>query len=378
MKNSMIAMVLAGGKGTRLEDLTKKVAKPAVHFGGKYRIIDFPISNCANSGIDVVGVLTQYESVLLNAYAAAGQKWGLDTKDSGVFVLPPREKEEVGLNIYRGTADAISQNIDFIDSIDPEYLLILSGDHIYKMNYSKMLKKHQENNADATIAVLNVTLEEASRFGIMNADETGRIYEFEEKPKHPKSTLASMGIYIFNWKQLRKELINDMHNPNSSHDFGKDIIPSFLNQNKRLYTYEFSGYWKDVGTLDSLWEANMDLLNPNSDLELYDPSWKIYTEDVASLPHYIGEKGSITKSIVNQGCVIDGQVSESVLFGNVVVSRDAQVNGCVLMPDVEVGMGAVLNRVIVAPGVRIAPGCVVGSPSSKHIELIAKNVKGEN
>ena len=378
MKNKMIAMILAGGKGTRLESLTKKVAKPAVHFGGKYRIIDFPVSNCANSGIDIVGVLTQYESVLLNAYAAAGQKWGLDTKDSGVFVLPPREKEEVGLNIYRGTADAISQNIDFIDSIDPEYLLILSGDHIYKMNYSKMLKKHQENNADVTIAVLNVSLEEASRFGIMNADATGKIYEFEEKPKFPKSTLASMGIYIFNWKQLRKELINDMSNPNSSHDFGKDIIPSFLKQEKRLFTYEFSGYWKDVGTLDSLWEANMDLLNPQSDLEIDDPSWKIYTEDVANLPHYVGKTGSVKKSIINQGCVIEGLVNSSVLFGNVSVDHNAKVTDSVLMPDVEIGSGAILNRVIVAPGVKIGSGCIVGSAKSKNIELISKNVKGEN
>ncbi len=378
MKNSMIAMVLAGGKGTRLEELTKKVAKPAVHFGGKYRIIDFPISNCANSGIDVVGVLTQYESVLLNAYAAAGQKWGLDTKDSGVFVLPPREKEGVGFNIYRGTADAISQNIDFIDSIDPEYLLILSGDHIYKMNYEKMLKKHKENNADATIAVLNVTLEEASRFGIMNADATGKIYEFEEKPKQPKSTLASMGIYIFNWKLLRKELVQDMSNSNSSHDFGKDIIPSLLNQGKRLYTYEFNGYWKDVGTLDSLWEANMDLIDPNSTLEIDDPSWKIYTEDSAMLPHYVGVNGSVKESLINQDCVIDGLVQHSVLFGNVVVNEKAKVIDSVVMPDVEIGEGAVLNRVIVAPGVKIAANCVVGNPKSKNIELIAKNVKGGN
>lgn len=378
MKNNMIAMVLAGGKGTRLEDLTKKVAKPAVHFGGKYRIIDFPISNCANSGIDIVGVLTQYESVLLNAYAAAGQKWGLDTKDSGVFVLPPREKEKVGFNIYRGTADAISQNIDFIDSIDPEYLLILSGDHIYKMNYEKMLKKHKENNADATIAVLNVTIEEASRFGIMNADDSGRIYEFEEKPKNPKSTLASMGIYIFNWKLLRKELVLDMANPESSHDFGNDIIPSLLKQEKRLYTYEFSGYWKDVGTLDSLWEANMDLIDPDSALEIDDPSWKIYTEDSAMLPHYVGINGSVKESLINQGCVINGVVQHSVLFGDVVVSENAKVINSVVMPNVEIGEGAVLNRVIVAPGVKIAPNSIVGSAKSKNIELISKNVKGEN
>lgn len=378
MKNNMMAMVLAGGKGTRLEALTKKVAKPAVYYGGKYRIIDFPISNCANSGIDVVGVLTQYESVLLNAYAAGGQKWGLDRKDSGVFVLPPREKEEVGLNIYRGTADAISQNIDFVDSVDPEYLLILSGDHIYKMNYEKMLQKHKENGADATIAVLNVSLEEASRFGIMNATSDGKIYEFEEKPKHPKSTLASMGIYIFNWKQLRKELISDMNNPDSSHDFGKDIIPSYLNQGKKLYTYEFNGYWKDVGTLDSLWEANMDLLNPETSLNLDDPAWKIYTEDLATLPHYVGKNGSVKNSIVNQDCVIDGEVEDSVLFGEVVVCEKAKVKDVVLMPGVEIGEGAVVTKVIVAPGVKIAANCVVGDANAKNIELISKNVKGDS
>lgn len=374
-KNKMIAMILAGGKGTRLETLTKKVAKPAVFYGGKYRIIDFPLSNCANSGIEVVGVLTQYESVLLNAYAATGQKWGLDMQGSGVFVLPPREKETVGFNIYRGTADAISQNIDFIDSIEPEYLLILSGDHIYKMNYDKMLKQHIAKNADATIAVISVSLEEASRFGIMNADKNGKIYEFEEKPKNPKSTLASMGIYIFNWKQLKKELLIDMENSESTHDFGGDIIPTFLNKGKNLYTYEFKGYWKDVGTLDSLWEANMDLLDKESDLNINDPSWKIYTEDIATLPHYIGENASVKRSIINQGSYIDGEVEGSVLFTNVKVAKSAKVYNSVLMPDVEVQEGAVLNRVIVAPGVKIARNSIVGSAKSKHIELIDKNRK---
>ena len=245
-------MLLAGGQGSRLYVLTKNVAKPAVPFGGKYRIIDFPLSNCANSGIDVVGVLTQYESVLLNSYAAAGRRWGLDAKDSGVYVLPPREKADANLDVYRGTADAISQNIDFIDTYSPDYLLILSGDHIYKMNYDKMLEYHKQNNADATIAVIEVPMKEASRFGIMNTDETGHIVEFEEKPEHPKSNLASMGIYIFNWKLLRKMLLADMKNADSSHDFGKDIIPTMLNDGKSLYAYKFKGYWKDVGTIDSL------------------------------------------------------------------------------------------------------------------------------
>ena len=250
--NDMLAMILAGGRGSRLHDLTNKVAKPAVSYGGKYKIIDFPISNCANSGIDVVGVLTQYESVILNSYVAAGRRWGLDAKDSGVYVLPPREKADANLDVYRGTADAISQNIDFIDTFNPEYLLVLSGDHIYKMNYDKMLAFHKENNADATIAVIEVPMKEASRFGIMNTDGEGQIVEFEEKPPQPKSNLASMGIYIFTWKPLRKMLIADMKDSESSHDFGKDIIPALLNDNRKLMAYKFKGYWKDVGTIDSL------------------------------------------------------------------------------------------------------------------------------
>ena len=299
-------MILAGGRGSRLHDLTNKVAKPAVSYGGKYRIIDFPLSNCANSGIDVVGVLTQYESILLNSYVAAGRRWGLDAKDSGVFVLPPREKADVDLNVYRGTADAISQNIDFIDTYSPEYLLVLSGDHIYKMNYAKMLDYHKANNADATIAVIEVPMQEASRFGIMNTDETGQIIEFEEKPQQPKSNLASMGIYIFDWKILRKMLVADMKDPESSHDFGKDIIPSMLADNRKLCAYKFQGYWKDVGTIDSLWEANMDLLAKNNTLDLNDPSWKIYTEDTTELPHYVGTNAEIKGAYITQGCDIEG------------------------------------------------------------------------
>ena len=313
-QNNMLAMILAGGRGTRLHELTKKVAKPAVSYGGKYRIIDFPLSNCANSGIDVVGVLTQYESILLNSYVAAGRRWGLDAKDSGVYVLPPREKADANLDVYRGTADAISQNIDFIDTYSPEYLLILSGDHIYKMNYAKMLAYHKEHNADATIAVIEVPMKEASRFGIMNTDDTGRIVEFEEKPEKPKSNLASMGIYIFNWKLLRKLLMTDMKDPDSSHDFGKDIIPALLNDGKSLYAYKYKGYWKDVGTIDSLWEANMDLLDKNNELDLNDPTWKIYTEDVTSLPQYIGAEADIENAFITQGCQINGLVKNSVLF----------------------------------------------------------------
>ena len=292
-QNSMLAMILAGGRGSRLHDLTNKVAKPAVSYGGKYRIVDFPLSNCANSGVDVVGVLTQYESIQLNSYVAAGGRWGLDAKNSGVYVLPPREKADENLNVYRGTADAISQNIDFIDKFDPEYVLVLSGDHIYKMNYDKMLAAHKESKADATIAVIGVPMKEASRFGIMNTDESGRIVEFEEKPEHPKSNLASMGIYIFTWKLLRKMLMADIKNPDSSHDFGKDIIPTMLNDNRTLYAYKFEGYWKDVGTIDSLWEANMDLLSSKNELDLGDPSWKIYTEDVTALPQYISAEADV-------------------------------------------------------------------------------------
>ncbi|EDY33106.1 glucose-1-phosphate adenylyltransferase [[Ruminococcus] lactaris] len=376
-QDNMLAMILAGGRGTRLHDLTKKVAKPAVSYGGKYRIIDFPLSNCANSGIDIVGVLTQYESVLLNSYAAAGRRWGLDAKDSGVYILPPREKADTGLDVYRGTADAISQNIDFIDSYSPEYLLILSGDHIYKMDYDKMLEYHKANHADATIAVIEVPMKEASRFGIMNTNETGRIVEFEEKPEKPKSNLASMGIYIFNWKLLRKMLLADMKNPESSHDFGKDIIPTMLADEKTLFAYKFKGYWKDVGTIDSLWEANMDLLSKNNALDLNDSSWKIYTEDVTALPQFVGADADIDRAFITQGCVINGTVKNSVLFTGVKVATGAKVIDSVLMPGVEVAEGAVVTRALVADKVKIGKNAVVGSADSENIELVAKRVKGE-
>ena len=348
-QNNMLAMILAGGRGTRLHELTKKVAKPAVSYGGKYRIIDFPLSNCANSGIDNVGVLTQYESIQLNSYVAAGGRWGLDAKNSGVYVLAPREKADVDLDVYRGTADAISQNIDFIDSFDPEYVLILSGDHIYKMNYAKMLAAHKEQNADATIAVIAV----------------------------PKSNLASMGIYIFTWKPLRKLLTADMKNPDSHHDFGKDIIPVMLNEGKTLYAYKFKGYWKDVGTIDSLWEANMDLLDKNNPLDLSDSSWKIYTEDSDSLPHYIGPNAEIKRAFITQGCIIDGTVENSVLFTDTKIGTGAKVIDSVIMPGAVVEEGAVVQRVIVADGVHIGKNAKVGSADSEHIELIAKRVKGE-
>ena len=375
-QNSMLAMILAGGRGSRLHDLTNKVAKPAVSYGGKYRIVDFPLSNCANSGIDIVGVLTQYESILLNSYVAAGRRWGLDAKDSGVFVLPPREKADANLDVYRGTADAISQNIDFIDTYDPEYVLILSGDHIYKMDYDAMLKHHKECNADATIAVIEVPMKEASRFGIMNTNDTGRIVEFEEKPPQPKSNLASMGIYIFTWKLLREMLVADMADDNSNHDFGKDIIPTLLNNGGNLYAYEFKGYWKDVGTIDSLWEANMDLLDADNELDLNDSAWKIYTEDVTTLPHYVGPNADIKRAFITQGCVINGETKNSVLFTGAKIGEGAKVIDSVLMPNVVVEDGATVVRALVADGVTIKKGAVVGSADSEHIELVAQDVEG--
>ena len=375
-QNNMLAMILAGGRGSRLHELTNKVAKPAVSYGGKYRIIDFPLSNCANSGVDIVGVLTQYESVLLNSYVAAGGRWGLDARESGVFVLPPREKADADLDVYRGTADAISQNIDFIDKYSPEYLLVLSGDHIYKMNYDKMLDYHKEMNADATIAVIEVPMKEASRFGIMNTDGNGRIVEFEEKPEHPKSNLASMGIYIFNWKLLRKILLADMKNPDSHHDFGKDVIPCLLNDNKTLAAYKFKGYWKDVGTIDSLWEANMDLIDSRNELNLNDPTWKIYTEDTPALPQYIGPNAKIDKAFITQGCVVEGEVKHSVLFTGCKVGEGAKIIDSVLMPGVEVAAGAVVQRALVADNVKIGQDAVVGSADSENIELVSKRVKG--
>ncbi|MBQ8857337.1 MAG: glucose-1-phosphate adenylyltransferase [Lachnospiraceae bacterium] len=375
-QSSMLAMILAGGRGSRLHDLTNKVAKPAVSYGGKYRIIDFPLSNCANSGIDVVGILTQYESVLLNSYVSQSGRWGLDARDSGVFVLPPREKADAALDVYRGTADAISQNIDFVDNYNPEYILILSGDHIYKMNYDKMLDYHKEMKADATIAVLPVPMKEASRFGIMNTNETGRIIEFEEKPPVPKSNLASMGIYIFNWKTLRQMLVEDMAKEDSHHDFGKDIIPTLLNNGGNLYAWEFNGYWKDVGTIDSLWEANMDLLDTNCELDMNDSSWRIYTEDVTTLPQYIGANANINRAYVTQGCVVDGELSNSVLFTGAKVGTGAKIIDSVLMPNVVVEDGAVVTRALIADGVVIGKGAVVGSADSAEILLVAQDVKG--
>lgn len=373
MGKEIVAMILAGGRGTRLKELTAKVAKPAVYFGGKYRIIDFPLSNCANSGIDVVGVLTQYESVLLGTYVGSGTKWGLDGNNSLAAILPARERGEVGATWYAGTADAIYQNISFLDQYDPEYVLILSGDHIYKMDYEEMLNVHKEKGADLTVAVLNVSLKEASRFGIMNTDDKGYIYEFEEKPEKPKSTLASMGIYIFSYKELRKYLIADAADENSKHDFGMNIIPAMLADKKKLYAWTFDGYWKDVGTVESLWQANMDLLD-DKELDLYNikKDWKIYSEDTLGKPQLIGKDASVKNSLVTQGCVVNGEVEGSVLFNNVNVGEGAKVIDSVLMPGVLIEEGAVVKKAIIDEGVVIKAGIVVND-EAKEVVLVSDN-----
>ena len=358
-QKEMITMLLAGGQGTRLYVLTKEVAKPAVPFGGKYRIIDFPLSNCVNSGIDTVGVLTQYRPLELNSYIGNGQPWDLDRMNGGVYILPPYVKDKEG-QWYKGTANAIYQNINFIERYDPEYVLVLSGDHIYKMDYSKMLAFHKEKNADATIAVLDVPVEEASRFGIMNTNADDSIYEFEEKPKHPKSTKASMGIYIFNWKKLREYLINDEKDPQSSNDFGKNIIPSMLNNGERLFAYQFDGYWKDVGTIDSLWEANMDLLNPKVNINLSGDQWRIYARNEPHPPHFIREKADIAESLITEGCDINGKLWYTVLFSGVTVEEGAELNSAVVMKNTAIKKGAIVKYAIIAEDAVIEEGAVVG------------------
>ena len=367
-KKECVAMLLAGGQGSRLYVLTTKVAKPAVPFGGKYRIIDFPLSNCVNSGIDTVGVLTQYEPHALNAYIGSGQTWDLDRMRGGVYTLPPYQRGK-GADWYKGTANAIYQNIAFIEEYDPDYVLILSGDHIYKMNYNKMLQHHKKMGADATIAVMDVPMDEASRFGIMNCHEDGTIYEFEEKPKQPKSTLASMGIYIFSWKKLRQYLIDDENNAKSSNDFGKDIIPAMLANGEKLVSYRFEGYWKDVGTIESLWEANMDLLSPNSGLNLSDDSWKIYGRTTGSPPHFTAKTATVKHTLLSEGCEIAGDVSESVLFSDVKIAKGAKVEYSILMPGAVVEEGATVRYAIVAENAVIAKDAEVGgSPADGDVD----------
>ena len=362
MKKEVVAMLLAGGQGSRLYALTSHVAKPAVPFGGKYRIIDFPLSNCVNSGIDTVGVLTQYRPLELNSYIGNGQPWDLDRSDGGVHILPPYMREGDQGTWYKGTANAIYQNIGFLDLYDPEYVVVLSGDHIYKMDYADMVALHKKTNAACTISVLEVTMEEATRFGIMNVDETDRIYEFEEKPPQPKSNLASMGIYVFTWSKLRKYLIDDEADPSSSNDFGKNIIPNMLRANETLMAYRFHGYWKDVGTINSLWDANMDMLAPHSSIDLYDPDWPIYARTPSKPPHVTGPDARVHHSLVTGGCSVDGTVENSVLFHSVTVEKDADVQYSILMPGAVVKSGAKVSYAIVAEDAVIESDAVVGAP----------------
>ena len=354
-----VAMLLAGGQGTRLGCLTRDMAKPAVPFGGKYRIIDFPLSNCINSGIDTIGVLTQYQPFELNQYIGNGQPWDLDRLNGGVFVLPPYMRAKAG-EWYKGTANAIYQNIAFIDRFSPEYVLVLSGDHIYKMDYAEMLAYHKEKNADCTIAVIDVPYEEASRFGIMNTNDDDSVYEFEEKPKQPKSTNASMGIYIFTWAKLRKYLIEDEADKNSKNDFGKNIIPNMLGDGQRLFAYRFSGYWKDVGTISSLWEANMDVLNIDSGINLRDNQWKIYARNSAVPPHNTGNNAVIKNSLVTEGCNIEGTVKHSVISSSVTIGKGAIVENSTIMPGAVIGEGAEVRYSIVGQDAVIGKKAVVG------------------
>ena len=359
IKKKCIAMLLAGGQGSRLGLLTKVMAKPAVPFGGKFRIIDFPLSNCANSHIDTVGVLTQYQPLELNRYIGNGAPWDLDLSSGGVFVLPPYMTAKSG-EWYRGTANAIYQNISFIEQYDPEYVLILSGDHIYKMDYNKMLEAHINGGADVTIAVRPVPMEVASSFGIMNIDELDHIIEFEEKPKVPKSNLASMGVYIFTWKMLRQYLIDDENDPNSKNDFGKNIIPKMLNDGRVMLAYRFTDYWKDVGTIASLWEANMDLLKVPPEFDLTDDRWSIYARTPVMPPHYIGENAKAERSMIAEGCEVFGTVESSVLFAGVEVAEGATVEDSVIMPGTRIEAGAVVRRAIVSENCVISKGCIVG------------------
>ena len=372
-KKQCVAMLLAGGQGSRLGILTKKVAKPAVPFGGKYRIIDFPLSNCTNSGIDVVGVLTQYRPLELNAYIGSGSPWDLDLSNGGVYVLPPYQTGKTG-EWYKGTANAIYQNIPFIEQWDPEYVLVLSGDHIYKMDYNAMLNAHIEKGADLTIAVREVPWEDASRFGLLNTDENNRITEFEEKPAHPKSNKASMGVYIFTWDKMRKYLELDEAKPDSQNDFGKNIIPEMLEAGENLFTYTFDGYWKDVGTIESLWESNMDLLTLPMPIDLSDKRWRIFARNPGMPPHYIADGAKVDGSLITEGCEVKGVVKHSVLFAGVTVETGAEVTDAVVMPGAVIERGAIVKRAIVAENAHIAAGAVVGEDTG-NIAVVGPGAK---
>lgn len=380
-KQSVVAMLLAGGQGSRLGVLTKKLAKPAIPYGGKYRIIDFPLSNCVNSGIEAVGVLTQYQPLVLNEYIGNGQPWDLDLMNSGIQILPPYQKKR-GVDWYRGTANAIYQNIDYISRYNPDYVVILSGDHIYKMDYSKMVAFHKEKNSDCTIAAIEVPLEEASRFGILNTNPDGSIYEFEEKPNKPKSTRASMGIYVFSWDKLLKYLIEDDKDPDSEKDFGKNVLPSMLKKGEKLFAYDFEGYWKDVGTIESLWESNMDLLNPSVKIDLRDESWKIYSRNPILPPHYVSQEATIQNSLVSDGCNVYGSVESTVLFPGVYVGRGAIVKDSIIMPGTIVEDGAVIQYSVISENAVIGKNAVIGGRPEDFenkedwgITVIGDNVK---
>ncbi|PID80260.1 MAG: glucose-1-phosphate adenylyltransferase [Clostridiales bacterium] len=365
IKKELIAMILAGGQGSRLKSLTRKIAKPAVPYGGKFRIIDFALSNCANSDIDTVGILTQYQPLILNSHVGIGIPWDLDRRHGGVRVLPPYMSEKGG-RWYLGTANAIYENMNFIEMYDPEYVLILSGDHIYKMNYSKMLKFHKAKGADVTISVIEVPFDEANRFGILNTNPDLSIYEFEEKPQNPKNNLASMGIYIFTWKALKRYLEMDSEDDNSDHDFGKNIIPNMLADGLKMYGYIFKGYWKDVGTIASFWQGNMDLLD-NDEFDMYDKTWRIYTENEDLPAHYIGPCAVVENALVNEGCEVLGEVRHSVLFTEVSVGENAEVNDSVIFPNVKIGAGAKINKAIVMGDFEIAPNAVIEDPEGDII-----------
>jgi glucose-1-phosphate adenylyltransferase len=373
-KKECVAMLLAGGQGSRLGILTKNLAKPAVPFGGKYRIIDFPLSNCYNSGIDTVGVLTQYQPLALNSYIGIGSPWDLDRKNGGVTLLPPFLKEKGG-EWYKGTANAIYQNINYIDQYRPDYVLILSGDHIYKMDYSLMLDYHKNRSAEATIAVIEVPWSDANRFGILNTDENGRIIDFEEKPRQPKSNLASMGIYIFDWQFLKEYLQEDELDPHSSNDFGKNIIPRMINSGHRIYAYQFSGYWKDVGTIQSLWEANMDLLSDEPKFDLYDKKWRIFSVNPTQPPHYVAESANISSTLINEGCVIYGTVEHSVLFPGVYVGTGSVIKDSIIMPNVKIGANVNIQKAIICEDTIIRDGCFIGKNSiANEITLVGENI----
>lgn len=375
-KKECVSMVLAGGQGSRLGVLTKRLAKPAVPFGGKYRIIDFTLSNCNNSGIDTVGVLTQYQPLDLNSYIGIGSPWDLDRKNGGVVVLPPYVNQTGG-EWYKGTANAVYQNIEFIERYDPEYLLVLSGDHIYKMDYSLMLDYHKEKNAAATIAVIQVPWQEASGFGIMNTDENGGIVEFEEKPKKPKSNLASMGVYIFSWPVLKKYLLEDEQNEKSSNDFGKNVIPMMLQEKERMFAYDFKGYWKDVGTIESYWQANMDLLCPEPSLNLNDTSWRIYSVNPTLPPQYIAQSARVSHSLVNEGCMVLGEVDNSVLFPGVSVGEGSIIKDSIIMPNVKIGANVTIEKAIIGSETLISDEIQIGCDFiNYHLDSIQTTSSG--